>query len=1302
VHDQRTLVLSDVSCAHDQRTLVLSGSHQQTPPDSTPTSFGDAVQSAIDQSLIAADALQGQVDEALRIVRSSLREERGATDAPEVIRSLRTILEATHSEATDLFARQRHALSTVNLALFGRTGAGKSSLIEALSHGAGLTISTGECDFTVAVRSTTWKGVEFLDTPGINGWGRTVSRDELESRTRKEVEVADIVILCFDSSSQQASEFEKIAAWVKEFGKPVICVLNSKNGKWRWPSFVPLGSQRQGLSQMVREHASNIFTELAAIGVYSAPVVAISAQRAVYARTSDNYNGPLPEQCRKMREILGREELLHQSNLEVFESVIVEALTHHAVEIRLGMLHAQVRALLGRLARGLQQAKDDSVVAAEGLDRAIKDMLDIVGYPTEGSAKRDGLPKMITGEDLLTVTESARGEAYISSAEGKAQRFARQRLNSEFGTLRSNSLAAANKEISDSFDRRCDLGGKEFARRVYDLPRIETAGKAVLGAAADHLKRELKLTLADAKLDMEFTANEAATVSGATGSLQKGGAVALKIAGILAGAATLLAFTPEPIITKGAALALGAVSAVLGWFGGWLGSKAKEERQKAKVSALANAHRHVNETYDGIAMQIEASVDVMVREATGAAIAIPLQNAAALWLFANGATNALVGLNRLMEALPSAIDAQRLLEASAKQVAAARSGAHGSTDAAYVLLGEDWVRDPAGLKAAVGNAEPTRTTAYDPGFFERMFSGWRSFVDRFAGKVRRGAGTKWLAETEALLATDALAASPMAELRKIEAIGMPRYHLFGDYSSGKTSFIKRLLIDAGLPLPPTIEVRADPTTDSSHSYEWEQALLVDSPGLQSSKAAHADVALKAVADASVLICLFQPNLLVGSTEALERVLKGDPARGLAPKLDRTIFVIHRADELGADPDLVPEQYLQLCQRKKLELQQALASRGISVAEDRIVCMAADPHQLVGDRRDVNAHEFDRYRAWDGFKEFHGAMREIHTHCAGTGLDYSILDGGLARMAQLEAKATKESDASKQRAEAFRRQKAILSEITQAGELLHGDLLARARGMVEGYACGLRKQAEVPTTDSDLEAKAKELAEWWMLPDFKTGVEHWQKKSQEDIDRWWQTSAEQLNRTLNSPRFKAAAAGASSKLDAADFATGGPNWLKRTLDLVAAPLKGATRDVVYAAGKALGAKFRPYGAVNLAKGLRGVGAALGVALTAWDIFAFFKSRRDEKKHEGNRKSLDDFITKSAAQVLDSITKGDEEAKGPLECLRVLTDDLASIARELGAERETINVQNELIHARRQRYRTSIAAAWAALDQSPSTP
>jgi tRNA U34 5-carboxymethylaminomethyl modifying GTPase MnmE/TrmE len=1274
-------------------------SHDFRKPSSQ--SIDAAVRAAIEQSLLAAESLQGQVDEALRTICSSLHESPNLIEVPAVVQCLRTSILATQSEVAELFARQRDALGTVNIALFGRTGAGKSSLIEALSHGNGQTISTGECDFTIEVRSTDWASIKFLDTPGINGWGGKISRDVLEARTRKAVEVADIVVLCFDTSGQLESEFQKVAGWVKEYGKPVICVLNSKNAMWRCAGEVSLGSQRLQLSQTVREHVSNILTQLAAIGIHRAPIVAIAAQRAVYARTSEDYAGPVLEQFRIMREMLGCDELLRQSNLEVFEAVIVEALGNHAVEIRLGMLREQVRTLLERMARDLQQAKNESAAIAGDLDRAVKNLLNIVGYPTQGSAKRDALPKNNGGEDLLTVTEQLRGDTYASSAEGKAQRFARQRSDAELGTLRTNSIALANKEIDDCFDRGSDLDGEEFKLRVYDSLLIEAASKAVLEVVADYLQRELKLTIADAKLDMEFAVSGTSKVHGATGATRKNVGLAANIAGVLAGAAGVLAFTPEPIITKGIAAILGVAALALEWFGTKQRTEAKEERQKAKCDARANAHRHINTTYNDLAEQISASVDAMVTAAMTQVLAQPLANAAALWQFTTGAADASVGLDRLVQMRPVSIDAQGLIDSAAKKVALARADSQGGNDPAYVLLGEDWVHDPTGLVAAVGNAEPTRTRAYDPSFFTRMVSGWRGFVERFAGNVQRGAGGEWLSYTETLLASDALAVSSLAELRLTAAAAMPRYHLIGDYSSGKTSFIKRLLIDAGLPLPPTLEVRADPATDRSYTYEWEQALLVDSPGLQSRNMVHSHIALKSAADASTLICLFTPNLLVGSTEGLEQILRGDRTRGMAPKLDRTIFVIHRADALGPDPNLVPEQYVQICQRKKVELQQALASRGITVTADRIVCMAADPHEKVGDRRDVNASEFDRYREWDGFAEFHRAMRDIQTHCAGTGLDYSILDGGLFRLGGLEEEATKEAADLKQSAETFRRQKLILSDITQAGELLHGELIAGARRMVEDYAHALRQQAEATTTDRDLEPIAKSLSKWWALPDFEVTAQSWQEEAQTKIDRWWQTDAEQLNRTLDSPRFKAAAAGASHTLDTSGFAEPGPNWLNRALNLAAPPLKGATRDVVYAAGKVVGMKFRPWGAVKLAKNLGKVGIALGGALAVWDGINLFNSLKNEKKQEDNRKGIDKFIELTTAQVFSSITSGDEEAGGPLEGLRVLTEQLASIAKELGAELDTINMQNELLHARRHRYRTCIAAAWVALGQSPPT-
>ncbi len=1279
--------------------MPIPNSSEDIASQSSPPDLAAAVQAAIAKSLRAADGLEAQVIEALASFANVLHDGDDATDTPEAIRLLRAALQTAHAEARDLFTRQRAALATVNIALFGRTGAGKSSLVEALSHGAGESISTGESDFTVEVRPTNWKGIQFSDTPGINGWGRTMSRDELESRTRKAVEVADIIVLCFDDSSQLASEFDKIASWVKEFGKPVICVLNVKKANWRRPLSVPFLSSRQQLSQGLREHSSNIATELAAIGIHGAPIVAISAQRAVYARTSEDYTGPLPEQCYKMREVFGRDELLQQSNLEAFEDVIVEALTSHAMEIRLGMLHGQVRALLERLTVQLKEASTTATTTATALDAAIKGVLVIVGYPPIGSARREALAKTSEGEDLITAAEQARGEAYTLSVEGIAAQFSRQRCNSEFGTLRSKSLAAANKEISDCFDRRCDLDGKVFASRVYDLDSIKETGKKVLTEASDYLKRELKLTLKDAALDLEFTANQASEVAGGAGGMMRNGGYAARIAAMLASAATLAAFAPEPLITKGAAIVLGLAAGLVGWLGEWFGGKAKAEREKAKITAFADATRSVNKTYDDITAQIEASVDAMLQTAGKEALTVPLQTAVVLWRFASEVELAMEQLSLLIAALPAVQNAQRLIDEAARVVARQRNAE--SVDVAHVLLGEDWISDPRGRKEEKGREEPKRTPYNDAGITERLVAGFRRFAARFARtKAQNRAGAKWLADTEALLATDELATAPLAELRQMLSAGRPRYHLLGDYSTGKTSFIKRLLMDAGQPLPPKLEVRADPATDAIHSYEWEHALLVDSPGLQSGKTAHTEIALESVPDASLLICLFQPNLLVGSTGALEQVLLGDVAKGLAAKLSRTLFVIHRADELGPDPDLVPEQYAQMCKRKQLELQQALASRGISIEIERIVCMAADPHQMVGNRRDVNSTEFDRYRAWDGFKEFHAAIREIHSQSAATGLDYSVLEGGLARLGVIDAKLEVEAKALKFCKVVIARQTGILADITTAGELLEGDLTAAARRLIEDYTQALRTQET--RSDDELKIKASTLATWWEQKDFIAKVEHCQEQAQQQIEAWWQNSSEQLERSMNSARFKAAVASASATLDQSPYEPAKPGALKRMLNFVTEPLKGATRDMVYTVGKALGAKFPPRGAINFAKNLRHVGAGLGGLLVAWDAVQLFNHFKNEKKEQRRDEALEAFITQTTEQVFNSITKNGDDTHGPLEALHFLKGELEAVGNELAAERDAINEQNDRLHARRLRYRTSMAAAWTALGQPSPQP
>ncbi|MBQ7804143.1 MAG: 50S ribosome-binding GTPase, partial [Rhodococcus sp.] len=216
-------------------------------------------------------------------------------------------------------ADQRRMLSTFNIAFFGRTGAGKSTLLSAFGGLDGGYVSPGESDWTTDVTEIAWNSCRLWDTPGINGWGRTQSRVDLEETARRAVEIADVVLLCFDSQSQQDSEFTKVSQWVRAYGKPAVAVLNVRNLRWRHPAKVASQSARQSLSRAVREHVDSIATELAKIDLPFAPIVAVQSRRALFGRASTPFKGPAGRNFLSDREQFGVEYLTHWSNFGVLE-----------------------------------------------------------------------------------------------------------------------------------------------------------------------------------------------------------------------------------------------------------------------------------------------------------------------------------------------------------------------------------------------------------------------------------------------------------------------------------------------------------------------------------------------------------------------------------------------------------------------------------------------------------------------------------------------------------------------------------------------------------------------------------------------------------------------------------------------------------------------------------------------------------------------------------------------------------------------------------------------------------------------
>ena len=153
-------------------------------------------------------------------------------------------------------------------------------------------------------------------------------------------------MLCFDTQSQQASEFAKVADWVTHFGKPVIAVLNVRNPRWRHPARVPSQAARRNMSGPVAQHAENVRDELANIGLHDVPVVAISSRRALFARAAIPYRGPQEQNFSDDRARYGIDYLARWSNFAALDSVLTACIAAGGAQLRLKSLREGLRALL--------------------------------------------------------------------------------------------------------------------------------------------------------------------------------------------------------------------------------------------------------------------------------------------------------------------------------------------------------------------------------------------------------------------------------------------------------------------------------------------------------------------------------------------------------------------------------------------------------------------------------------------------------------------------------------------------------------------------------------------------------------------------------------------------------------------------------------------------------------------------------------------------------------------------------------------------------------------------------------------
>ncbi len=1251
--------------------------------------LAEAAQAAIDASAGEMERLAARVEQLngmMTQVASDVQESAvGFTNTDVVVRFVAVITESV-TAISQLIERQRASLQTFNVVLFGRTGAGKSTLISAMTRDDGAAVSQGESDWTTKVEPRVWHSCRVYDTPGINGWGRTEKRTDLEARAREAVEIADFVLVCFDSQSQQADEFAKLAAWVHTYRKPLIAVLNPRNPIWRLPPRVPSASARTNLSRAVSEHVANIRDELEKLGLVGVPVVAISSKRALVARATLPFRGPDELSLRNQREQYGIEKLEEWSGYTRLEDLLVQAISNHAVALRLGALNDQLRGALSQLTVVLNVLENDARHAAEIIENGlVNSSLKLLGYPPKNNtARRQAFIRK--NRDILSALEELRQGAFQAPVDGEFSQFVRQRLDAELGSLRSRSLQSAEECVIAAFERRTTLSATAVRNKSFDVKAMQQVAENVLVDGAAFVETRVSLAYRRTQSDLNVPTNDV-SVNGHAGNGWKYGAWTAKIGGVFVGVAgSLGAFAVANIwnpLGWGAAVAagvaiVGSVAAgILGWIGNATRKKAEKTQLVARRQALAEVRRNVHEVYDTFrdrvlleahGYAIEASKDVIVRPIEQAILSRYVQAYCRILR---------LEAQRLTNDLPRMVDPQTLLRTTASELASIAFPNDPIADR-RCWLGEDWVSDPSGLAHSEATGDPASPIPRDPACFDGLFDGLRGLFERVTDGVRPGSGRAWLDKALKGCSHDSDAQEELAHLQSIADDGRARIHLVGDYNAGKSSFIRRLLLDAGSDVPSDLTIHAKPTTEVPRAYEWEHVLLIDSPGFQSGNAAHTKEALQSFPDASLVLFLFQPNLVLGNDAHMIEVLRGDRELGLVPKAPRTIFVINRSDELGVDPETAPEAYRQLVERKKTELVLALRSRGVTIDPGSVLCMASDPHGMAGNRTDVYANDFDRYRVWDGFSQFVDEFRRTSSALLQTGVDRSVLEGGIARLSRLEAKQKAVSSELTAQDLAIGRLQTLINETVAEGKRLSTAHCTELERLVTEQAAGFRDELLTEQDSSKLKLKAEQFKEWWNDEALQVEIEQWAKKVAEELNEWRARSFEALERQRLSTEFQAAFPKHEETAPEGPSANSGKGFFRQTLDKLGRVMGGATRDVVYKVGKALGVKFKPWGAVKLARNLGKVGAVMSAVGVGFDIADLFWDERRIAKREEERKKVAAFLGESVPRVVETIARGTEQDPGVLRLLDMTVEVMRELEMKQAGERVRLASQLARTH------------------------
>ncbi len=1233
------------------------------PPKDHDDARERALRLAVDEGIARSRAIREQVDRALETMRSSVKdvlvEDLTANiSARELAGKFHAVFRDAIGDVDSLFARQEQRLVSFNIVLFGRTGAGKSSTMTALIRGDGKEISPGRGDHTRKVLSRQWGGglLRVTDTPGTQG----LEAATLAKVARREVELADVVLLVFDDDSQLRGEFAEIAHHVRDLGKPAVALLNVKNKHWGAPERCHDVAEQRQLAQDVRDHVNHIRDCLSADRLHDVPVVALSAQRAVYARAVDDYRGRDVRRCLRLREREGREQLLERSNFNALEALLDELVQADPAGMRTAMLADQAVRQLEETARSARDLGARAAEVADTLESALKDLLVLAGHPSawrpprteETREQYDLLLRVLRDLDQL------RGGGFGVGAPSEAEAHAKRYVAAQTGPVERQARARAMTMVSSAMRAGNAVTEAAFRTKVYRSAETERVAQDVAKLLAAYLATRVDVMSATLRVELGRLEQQGIAIDGEAGRAADRLAVgfsAAEIAGPLIALGVGIALGPAGWAAIAYAAVTSAITWVLGKMARVFGRKKRQQREDEIARAASEAERQVGRGFDDVRRKLTDGLVDGAREQLVGRMAEFASAARTLRQVQAATKRATTALRIAATEVPTDVEPAQTYVRRAQTSAAERLALHGPA----LWLMERWLDD----EAVPGRARhrPARRRPVRPP------------VTTGPG-IDAAAATRWLKAFRAADEADGLDAAA-------NDARQPAIAVVGNYSTGKTSFLRRLHQERGLVPPTELKVGAAPETDAVRSYPIGKLVLLDTPGYQSDRGEDDDQATDAVLRSAAVFHLFGPSLLTGDADAVDRLLGALEAEAILRKVQRTYWIINRIDEVAADPVDDPEDFLAAITAKRRELKRrlesrrALADQDIRIDPRRVLAVASDPFRSTGWRKEPASDAMRAHAAWDGMADVDMLLWRLERPLGGNGVRAAAIEHGVRRrwlQGATWSQRTRDREALAKRQEQLA---AAATAEARSGEALAGSLLEEAQGIARRRLSELFAELRDPAV---AERRAEQLRCWWTDERLIASLEAWHRRAEQAIDVWRIGAQSRLQAMLEDAELRAAWDRVAT---APDLGSGRERKARRTMGNAGTGvaggrdvLKSVDRKVVLDVGhKVFDHKFRPWEAKKLAdkfaEASRKAGRAalvLTIVTAAWDVHRFFKGRRADADAEAElQRKFEQLLTASDTWVAEAL-EGTEVNPGPVTAVGAAVRRLTDLAAEHGTD------------------------------------